>query len=67
MSVENPADFAIAFANIATKASENSEDWVARNKQLSIFSALQSVFPEVSPACCAMMAFLRTEALLLQV
>ncbi len=46
--LEVPAEFAIAFANIATQASENSEDWVARNGKMSIFSALESVFPEVS-------------------
>jgi hypothetical protein len=53
--LEVPAEFAIAFANIATRASENSDlcDWVARNGKMSIFSALQSVFPEVSHSCYA--------------
>ncbi len=60
--LEDPTEFAIAFANIATRASENSgyRDWVARNGTMSIFSALESVFPEVSRVCYAVMVFNRT-------
>ena len=54
--LEIPSEFAIAFANIATQASENPDDWVARNGNMSIFSALESVFPEVSHACYAVTA-----------
>ena len=56
--IDSLAAFAIAFANIATQATDNADDWVARNGKMSIFSALQSIFPEVSHP---MMSFLPSE------
>ncbi len=46
--IENPADFAIAFANLVTQATENPEDLVARNGDKSIFSVLRLIMPKVS-------------------
>jgi hypothetical protein len=45
--IDNPADLAIAFANVVTYESANADDWVARNGDRSIFSALRLVLPEV--------------------
>jgi hypothetical protein len=50
VSIDILAQFAIAFANTATHATNNADDWVARKGNMSIFSALQSIFPEVSDA-----------------
>ncbi len=45
--LENPVELAIAFAKVVTQESDNTEDWVARNGDRSIFSALRLVLPEV--------------------
>ncbi len=46
--IEQPAEFAIAFANLATQKTENADDLVARNGDRSIFSVLRMIMPEVS-------------------
>ncbi len=48
--IDNPTDFVIAFANVTTTVSENTDDWVARNGDKSVFSVLRLILPEVSHA-----------------
>ena len=40
-------ELAVAFANVVTVTSDNTNDWVARNGDESIFSVLQRLLPEV--------------------
>ena len=47
VAIENPAEFAIAFANLATTVSEKADDWVARNGNQGIFAVLLMIMPEV--------------------
>jgi hypothetical protein len=44
----NPAELAAAFAKVVTAPSDSPDDWVARNGDKSIFSALRTVLPEVT-------------------
>ena len=48
IAIQNPRDFSVAFANLATTVSEKADDWVARNGNQSIFSVLLIIMPEVS-------------------
>jgi hypothetical protein len=45
--IHNPAEIAVFFADVVTTPSDLPNDWVARNGDISIFSAFQSVLPEV--------------------
>ena len=45
--IHNPAEIAVFFADVVTTPSDLPDDWVARNGDLSIFSAFRSVLPQV--------------------
>ncbi len=45
-----PAEIAVAFAKVVTVPSDLQDDWVARNGDKSIFSALRDVLPELTNA-----------------
>ncbi len=47
-SIENPAELAVAFAKVVTVPSDVQDDWVARNGDKSIFSALRNILPELT-------------------
>jgi hypothetical protein len=46
--IDNPAELAALFANVVTTQSHVQDDLVARNGDLSIFSALLNIMPEVA-------------------
>ena len=52
MSIPTPMELAVAFANVVTVTSDNTNDWVARNGDESIFSVLQRLLPEVIQLNC---------------
>ncbi len=45
--IDNPAELAALFAKVVTTSSDKQDDWVARNGEKSIFSALNNILPEV--------------------